>query len=369
VPVNVCIFGDSITWGARLPFRIAWANLLRNHLERVSDNLISLYDMGVDGDTTRELLMRFDVEARARKPDVVIFAVGVNDSLYKKTHDNPGVPIGEFEQNMLELIGKARQFTDRIVVVGLVKGSDDVTRPLVQSTTGKCYDKKRTKEYSETLRSVAEKEKLTFVDVFDRLDDWDFDDGIHPNINGHLKLYEQVRKALDSVLVIKSDIFYTLVDEADNVVGVKKRDSVGEDDIVRVSGLWVTNSRGEILLSRRPFEKRRDPNKWSPAVACVVEKNKTYRSAIIEATRDELGLIGIDPVEGEKLFIDGRNRFYCMMFSLKRDLIITDLQLNSEETQGLRWITERELEKELSEHPYGFVQDFEKYFALYRSKK
>jgi hypothetical protein len=34
----ICTFGDSITWGPRLPFRVAWANLLRNHLEKI-DNL------------------------------------------------------------------------------------------------------------------------------------------------------------------------------------------------------------------------------------------------------------------------------------------------------------------------------------------
>jgi len=34
--MNICIFGDSIAWGAWLPFRVSWANLLRNYLEKTS---------------------------------------------------------------------------------------------------------------------------------------------------------------------------------------------------------------------------------------------------------------------------------------------------------------------------------------------
>ena len=363
--VNVCIIGDSVTWGARLPFRIAWANLLRNHLEKVSDNLISLYDLGIDKDTSRNVLKRFDVEMAARSPELIIFAVGVNDSCYHTTPDHPEVPKEEFSQNMLNLVKRAKKITSKVIIVGLVKGSDALTKPLLQSTTGKCYEKMRTEEYDEILKSVARDQRVTFVEMFDKLNDEDFDDGIHPNINGHIKMYEAIHTVVDAMLTVKGETFYTLVDRSDKVIGMKNRDSIGEADILRVSGLWVSNSKGQILLSKRPFEKRRDPNKWSPTVACILSQKQTYKSAIVEATKNEIGLAGIDPVEDKKLFIDGENTFFCQMFSIVQDLRIDELNLNKDETQELRWFDKNELQELVAAKPFLFVQSFEQYLDIY----
>ena len=348
-----------------MPFRIAWANLLRNHLEKISDNLISLYDLGVDGDTTRNLLKRLDVEATARKPELIIFAVGVNDSLYRKSINNPEVPIDEFEKNMKELIQKARIYTNKIIIVGLVKGDDNVTKPLIQSSTGKYYDKVRVGEYDRVLKKIADQENIVFVDIFKKLSDYEFDDGIHPNVNGHLKVFETVREELDKILSIKSEVFYTLVDRLDNIVGIKKKDSLEKRDIVRVSALWITNSNNEMLLSRRPYEKRRDPNRWGPAVACILEKDQTYLSAVKFATKNEIGLTNFEPTEDTKLFIDGEHTFYCQLFSIIQDLEIEKITINTDEVQELRWFRQDEVIKMIKEQPHLFVQSFNKYFSLY----
>lgn len=365
---NVCVIGDSVTWGARLPFRIAWANLLRNHLEKASENLISLYDLGVDGDTTRDVLKRFDVEMSARSPELVLLAVGVNDSLYRGSRENSEVPIDEYENNMRELVGRARRFTQKIVIVGLVKGSDDWTKPLMQSTTGKSYDKQRTKEYNEVARGIAESENVVFVDVMDRLSDDDFDDGLHPNTTGHLKIYEAVRELLDTMLEVKGEVQYTLVDRNDSVIGSKERDHLDESDIVRVSALWLTNADGKILVAKRPFEKRRDPNRWGPTVATLVEKDKPYRKAMVEAVESEIGMTGVEMKEGEKMLVEGRNTFYCQWFSAEVDVQIENLKLNSDEVQELRWVTEEELAMMVKTKPFQFVQSFERYLELHRRR-
>ena len=99
--MNICIFGDSITWGAFLPFRGAWANLLRNYMESLN-KMIAVYDLGVDVDTSNELVKRFNSEARARRPSVTIFAIGVNDSAYRGSRDKPLVPLNQFEENLEE---------------------------------------------------------------------------------------------------------------------------------------------------------------------------------------------------------------------------------------------------------------------------
>jgi lysophospholipase L1-like esterase len=187
----ICIFGDSITWGAFLSFRGAWANLLRNYFEDFK--MIAIYDLGIDTNTSRDVLERFEPEAKARKPNIIIFAVGINDSAYRKTKDNPLISIDEFRDNLIKLVNKARKFTDKIFFVGLAKGDDSNTIPLTRSTTGKCYDKENTKKYNNIIKSVCEEENIKFIDIISTLSDEDFDDGLHPNLGGHQKIFEIVK--------------------------------------------------------------------------------------------------------------------------------------------------------------------------------
>ena len=52
-----------------------------------------------------------------------------------------------------------------------------------------------------------------------------------------------------------------VVDENDKIIGHKNRGTLKKEDIYRVSALWITNSRGEILLARRHHTKSHHPRK------------------------------------------------------------------------------------------------------------
>ena len=56
-----------------------------------------------------------------------------------------------------------------------------------------------------------------------------------------------------------------LVDKDDNVIGHKERGESGGDDIHRIAGLWVTNSKDEVLIAQRTKFKKYDAGKWGPA--------------------------------------------------------------------------------------------------------
>ena len=361
---NICIFGDSITWGPYLPFRVAWANLLRNHLEKSATDLFRVYDLGVDMDTTRNVLDRMELEARARKPGIIIFNIGVNDSLYRTKSENSETTLEEFERNIDKLVAIAKQFTERVLIVGLVKGNDRWTTPLIQSTTGKVYTKERTRIYDRKLKEVAERNNVLFADVNDILNDGDFDDGLHPNANGHLKMFSIISKVLDLLLEIKHEKYVILVNDDDQMVGKKLIDEVSGGDIVRVAALWIENSRGEVLLAKRPTTKRRDPNRWGPAVATVIEEQESYLAAIKEAAELEIGLtVGVVETR-DKLRIRGENNFYCQLFYLKSDLDVEGLKLNAKEVQTLEWKSKAEIAKEYGSNPQFFVQSFGDYLTV-----
>lgn len=94
----------------------------------------------------------------------------------------------------------------------------------------------------------------------------------------------------------------TIVDEQDNILGVKARDDLGSKDIVRISVLWIENSKGQVLLQQRSLAKKTGPGKWGPAVAGTVESHETYASNIIKEAEEEIGLTGITPIEVGKHF-------------------------------------------------------------------
>ncbi len=194
--VTFCIFGDSIIWGAGLPRRVSWANLLRNYLEKRQSGIIELYDLGIDRDTTEDLLERFDAEAKARNPNEIIFAVGINDSSYRENKNNHIVSVDKFESNLLKLIQKSGKFTRNIMFVGLAKGSDKETVPLRRSTTGKCYDKESAEIYNNIIEDVCKRENIPFINILNKLKDEDFYDGLHPSIGGHRKIFNAVKKFL-----------------------------------------------------------------------------------------------------------------------------------------------------------------------------
>lgn len=196
--MNICIFGDSVVWGAWLPSRVGWANLLRNYLEKNFGSTFSVYNLGIDGNTTNDLLLRFDIETKARSPELIIFEIGVNDSCYRETRNKPLVDIDTFKRNIKILINKAKTHTHKITFLGLVKGNDKETMPLPSSSTGKCYDKENVVLYDEAIKNVCLEENVDFIDLYSLLDDQDFVDGLHPNPAGHIKIFEIVRKMFDS---------------------------------------------------------------------------------------------------------------------------------------------------------------------------
>lgn len=94
------------------------------------------------------------------------------------------------------MIFLAKKFTNKILFIGLAKGDDSNTIPLPRSTTGKCYTKENTKKYNEIIKTVCKDSNATFINIFDLLNDEDFDDGLHPNLGGHQKIFEIVKQVL-----------------------------------------------------------------------------------------------------------------------------------------------------------------------------
>jgi len=192
---TICIFGDSIAWGAVDPENGGWVAQLRRYFE-TNDYDIAVYNQGVSGDNTDDLLARFKVECEAREPQIIIFAIGINDSQYVKTKDNSRLSLEKFQNNLVELINQAKNFSDKIIFVGLTKVEESKVMPIPWSDEEKFYDNDNIVKYNAVIKKISNDNNLLFVDLLDLLDPSNLDDGLHPNPEGHKKMFLKIKEFL-----------------------------------------------------------------------------------------------------------------------------------------------------------------------------
>lgn len=204
----ICVFGNSIAWGAWDAEKGGWVNRLNlyfHFLDKGDNKRAFVHNLAITGNTTNDLLRRFENEAEERfwgssenkdykKDNICIFEIGKNDSIYVKTKNKPWVGAEEFENNLVELIKKAGNFSSNIVFLGLAKVDETETIPWEES--GESYDNENIEKYNSIIEKVCRKNGARFIAITDLLNKKDSDDGLHPNAAGHEKIFARVRKFL-----------------------------------------------------------------------------------------------------------------------------------------------------------------------------
>ncbi|MBI4600195.1 SGNH/GDSL hydrolase family protein [Candidatus Uhrbacteria bacterium] len=150
--MNICIFGDSIAWGANDFEYGGWPAHLRNYLYQ--KNGTKVYALGISGDVTTEAVKRIASESEAREADIIIIALGINDSAWLKSKEERWTPLEEFKQNIALLYEKARMFTDKIFFIGLTPIDETKLQPAPWAPDY-FVDAKTKNEYNEAIRAFC----------------------------------------------------------------------------------------------------------------------------------------------------------------------------------------------------------------------
>lgn len=151
-----------------------------------------------------------------------------------------------------------------------------------------------------------------------------------------------------------------IVNEKDEILYYK--DSTERDlkkEITRISGLWVTNEKGEFLIAKRSKNKKHHPNIWGPSAAGSVEEGETYKSNIIKEAREEIGIDIGGVVLGPKKRVSSSHEYFCQYFFVKIPSG-TAFILQESEVDEVRWISLQELKNWCSKNPEEFVPSFMK---------
>jgi len=202
---NIFIFGDSISLGC---FDAAggWVRRLNSFLmERYisgDGEEILIYNLSISGNQSQDIAARFESESRLRLSEgenVVIFAIGVNDSAFVHSKNDFWVPFKEFKNNLQKLINLARKISDKIVFIGLPMIDQEIVDPMPWDTD-KSYRNEYVKKYDKAIKLIVEENGMEYISIFEKfaVDDYKklLFDGAHPNSDGHQLIFEVVRDYL-----------------------------------------------------------------------------------------------------------------------------------------------------------------------------
>src|SRR3990167_10312219 len=145
---------------------------------------------------------------------------------------------------------------------------------------------------------------------------------------------------------------YQVVDGDDKIIGYKQREDIDyARDIYRIGALWLTNSKGQILIAQRKLNKDKDPGKWGPAAAGTLEKGETYETNIYKEAEEEIGLSGVKFELGPKQRFATVRQSFCQWYLGKSDKQSDEFIPQPEEVEQVKWVSLKELTKDVKSNP------------------
>ena len=185
--MNIGAWGDSLTYGSGDTEALGWVGRLRKVLP--TDDYHQLYNFGIGGETTSDLLKRFSIELQAIKPQKILLQIGINDSRFPAGSNANNVSIADFTANLELLITQAKEVTSDLTLIGLIKVDNQL-----RLGHGIRY-LNEIEKYDAVINYVALAHYLPFVSMIDVIDpSTDLSDGLHPNTQGYQKMFERVEK-------------------------------------------------------------------------------------------------------------------------------------------------------------------------------
>lgn len=146
-----------------------------------------------------------------------------------------------------------------------------------------------------------------------------------------------------------------IVNEQDEIIGYKDRELIDPKDIYRASGLWIKNSKGEILLAQRALTKSHHPGRWGAAAAGTVEEGEDYYSNIVKEAKEELGIENVSFKELIKLRRQTQWNYFVQLYLAVIDKDIGEFKIQKEEVEQIKWFKKDDLLKEIESNPDLFL--------------
>lgn len=209
--MRILVFGDSITQGFHDAEAGGWCNrLLRDVMETevASDYEYnkSIVNLGISGDTTGDVAnrVRSETEARVLKYptsdyDVVVLAIGVNDSQFTMASHEDKIPLETTLNNIEKIYSEIEDLVQSVVIVGIASVVDERIQPMSWKPTHG-YSNENIARYNQAIAELAQTKGSLYIDLDNVYDETEqcLPDGIHPNARGHEQIYQRVKGVLEA---------------------------------------------------------------------------------------------------------------------------------------------------------------------------
>ena len=130
-------------------------------------DIVRVYNAGIPGDTTAELLQRFDRDVAVHQPDVVCLLIGSNDMLY------PGhmLELDEFRSNLENLLDRISDLDSGVILMTAPRFITSLLLENYPDTAAHPQSpEKRLEQLNCTIREVALLRGIAVVDLYKLID-------------------------------------------------------------------------------------------------------------------------------------------------------------------------------------------------------
>ncbi len=201
-PLKLVVLGDSLVYGFGDPEGGGWVERLRRQWMHPDSAGHVLYNLGVRGDTLKQVTRRLEHEfryrgeLRNRVPDRIILSVGVNDSpRLGRPEGRNSTPFDEFQRQLAILLDQAQQLCP-VLFIGMVPVNEN-RMPFLDVFF---YNHRDQYRYKEVTRLACQERQIPYLDIFDlwQRRGWDWcqlqmaSDGLHPNPTGYCHLLQDI---------------------------------------------------------------------------------------------------------------------------------------------------------------------------------
>ena len=201
---NYIIIGDSITYGIGDFESGGWSAMFKNFIVNKDDSKVCnnyVHVAGFPGATSADILNKIEDIFNSFKhkefKNIIMLSIGVNDT--QEFNGNNKNSIEQYKANIEKIAKYVMEQNSDLIVLGLTRIESDekfLWKP------NKYYDNEIISEYDRDLQAILEfdsklkelckEKKIKYIPMQDVLQKDDFIDGLHPNKNGHKKIFERI---------------------------------------------------------------------------------------------------------------------------------------------------------------------------------
>ncbi len=163
------------------------------------------------------------------------------------------------------------------------------------------------------------------------------------------------------------------VDKNDNVIGAGFKMEAWEKGIAhRIVRIFLFNSKGELLITKRSKDLSSLPGRWDQSTAGHVDEGEDYLTAAKRELEEEVGVADIDLKEIGKFFhidkdeADKIKKRFSMLYTCVYD---GEIKPSEREVSEIQWIEPKKLEAWMNERPDDFTEGFTENFKNLQNLK